>query len=111
MKPSNDKEAITLILQGMTSMGYTVTSVQQDIRDKYDQILVSEPEQAAALVCECDEGLVYLNLPNSDTADDGSEGWDGYIYFVLGNEPEEVACDYTTNLDPDLDNIISPWWQ
>jgi len=110
MKPSNDREAMTLILQGLVKTGHVVTSVQQDVHDKTDQIPCTDPETAANLVAECDEGLVYLNLPGSDTPTDGSEGWDGYIWFVLGNEPEEVACDYTTNLDPDLDSIVSPWW-
>lgn len=98
MKPSNDREAITLILTGLVEKGHTVYGVIDDIWDKENVTLTSDPNEAAALVCEVDEAFVYL------------DDREAYIYFVLGNDPEEVACDYTVNLDPDLSNIVDPWW-
>lgn len=99
MKPSNDKEAIALILQGLVDKGHTITAVIDDTWAKDDKTYTSDVNEAVALCTGVDEAFVLL--------DDES----AYIYFVLGNDPEEVACDYTTNLDPDLSNITDPWWQ
>jgi hypothetical protein len=101
MKPSNDREAIGLILEGLAQQGYRVTEVMQDTWMPEDLTPVNSPEEAADAVCEVDEAYVYIDTP------DGSEGW---IFFVLGNEPEEVASNYTVNLDPALSNIVDPWW-
>jgi hypothetical protein len=53
------------------------------------------------LVCEVDEAPVYCLLP------DGSTGW---LFFVLGNDPEEVLNDHTVNVSHLVDPIIDPWW-
>jgi hypothetical protein len=98
MKPSNDREAITLILTGLVEKGHTIDGVIEDTWNKEGVTLTSDPSEAAELCSGVDECFVYL--------DDRS----AYIYFVLGNEPEEVACDYTVNLDPDLSAIVDPWW-
>ena|SRR3982751_2756956 len=104
MKPSNDREAVTLILQGLEAEGWNTYMVQDDTydRDPANNSKVDNVAQAVDLVMGVDEAFVYLLRK-----DDGRQG---YIYFVLGNEPEEVACDYTTNLDPELNNITDPWW-
>lgn len=104
MKPNNDREAITLILEGLVAKGRILDQVQDDTwdRDPNNNTKVSTVIEAVDLVTGVDEAFVYFKDK------DGNQ--DGYIYFVLGNEPEEVACDYTVNLDPDLHNIIEPWW-
>jgi hypothetical protein len=98
MKPSNDREAITLILDGLVKAGHTLTSVIDDTWNKDEKTPVSTVAEAVDLATGVDEAFVLL---------DNEEAW---IYFVLGNDPEEVACNYTTNLDPDLSNITDPWW-
>lgn len=100
MKPSTDREAISLIFEGLSQQGVTVTEVMDDTWCPEDLTQVSTPSEAVDLVCDVDEAYVYVTLP------DTSEGW---IRFVLGNSPEEVACDYTTNLEEFLDPIIDPW--
>lgn len=105
MRPSNDREAITLILEGMVAKGHSIVAVIDDTWNRDDKTYTSSVEEAVGLVCGVDEAFVLLNTAGSDHNDD-----DAWIYFVLGNDPEEVACDYTTNLDPDLSNITDPWW-
>lgn len=101
MKPSNDHEAIALILEGITKAGCTVTQVMEDTWCPEDLTSVSTVAEAVALVCGVDEAYVYVNSP-----EDG-EGW---IRFVLGNDPEEVVCDHTINLSEFIDPITDPWW-
>ena len=98
MRPSNDREAITLILNGLVMAGHTITAVIDDTWNKDEKTYTSNVHEALALVTSVDEAFVLF---------DDESAW---VYFVLGNEPEEVACNYTTNLDPDLSNITDPWW-
>lgn len=107
MRPSNDKEAITLILQGLVAAGHTIVSVIDDTWNKDDKTYTSDVDEAVDLITGVDEGFVLLRTKDSDDPDYMDDAW---IYFVLGNDPEEVACNYTVNLDPDLSNITDPWW-
>ena len=102
MKPSNDREAISLILDGLTTAGCNVTRVADDTWNPEDQTDVTTVAEAVDLVCGVDEAVVYLDLP------DGAET---HIYFVLGNDPEEVASDYGVSLSPYIDPIVNPWWE
>lgn len=99
MRPSNDREAITLILEGLVAKGHTLTNVIDDTWNKDERTPVNSVEEAVDLVTGVDEAFVLL---------DNDSQW---IFFVLGNEPEEVASNYTIGLDPDLDNIVRPWWE
>lgn len=101
MKPSNDREAVFTILDSLTEKAYVITAVADDTHNPNDLTAVDQPEDATDLVMEVDEAIVHLTTPK------GESGW---IYFVLGNDPEEVAADYTVNLDPDLSSITVPWW-
>lgn len=104
MKPSNDREAITLILEGLTKAGCKVTEVCDDTWNKDVLTTVDSIEEAVNLVTGVDEAVVYLDLPA------GAERESTFIYFVLGNEPEEVACDHGVSLSPYIDPIVTPWW-
>lgn len=104
MKPSNDREAITLILNGLTEAGCKVVSVCEDSWSPNDLTPVSSVEQAVELVTGVDEAVVYLTLPPGATREST------FIFFVLGNDPEEVACDYGVSLSPYIDPIVDPWW-
>lgn len=102
MKPSNDYEAILLILEGLVAKGHRIDGFIDDTWNKEDVTYTDSPRTATEGMCGVDEGFVLMT---------DKEGKSGYIYFVLGNSPEEVACDYTVNLDPDLSNITNPWWE
>ena len=110
LKPQDDRTAIFLILDGLTKLGYQLVSVIDDTWNPEDVTRVSTVEEAVNLVTGVDVAFVRINLPDSSIDPTGKTS-DAYIYFVLGNAPEEVACDYTTNLDPDLSNITLTWWE
>lgn len=101
MKPSNDREAVTLILDGLVEKGWSVIEVADDTYNTNEREEVSTVAEAVDLVMGVDEAYVFLQKSPKRIQ---------YIFFVLGNDPEEVACDYTVGLDPDLSNITDPWW-
>lgn len=101
MIPQDDKEAMTLILEGITKAGCEVTTVEDDTWNPDDLTDVTSVKEAVELIDAVDEGYVYLSLPS------GERSW---IRFVLGNEPIEVACDHHVNLTPFIDPIVQPWW-
>lgn len=108
MRPNNDREAITLIIEGLAKQGWTCYMVQNDTwdRDPANNVMCANIPEAVTACTAADEAFAYFHKGEQVHP----EGPDAYIYFVLGNDPEEVACDYTTNLDPDLSNITDPWW-
>ena len=99
MKPSNDHEAITLILKGLVETGHSIYEVADDTYDLSYRLSADTVEQAVQLVCAVDDAFVFLQTPNRE---------DGWVRFVLGNDPEEVAADYSTNLP--VGGIVDPWW-
>ena len=101
MKPSNDFEAVTIILNRMLAAGFTPVEVADDSWNTNERTPVSTPTEALEMVMAVDDAYVFFSTP---------DGGRGYIWFVLGNDPEEVVCDYTINLDPTLASIIDPWW-
>lgn len=102
MKPSNDREAITLVLEGISQKGVTITEVMDDTWCPDERTQVTEVQEAIDLCCGVDEAYVFVEL------EDHSTGW---IRFVLGNDPEEVVCDHTVNLSEFIDPIVTPWWE
>jgi hypothetical protein len=100
VKPSNDREAITLIMDGLRDVGVLPTQVY----DGEDVILTETTAEVVEAVCAVDEASVMVTLPP------GAERADSHIFFVLGNSPEEVACDHGVSLSPFIDPIVTPWW-
>jgi hypothetical protein len=98
MKPSNDREAITLIVQGLVDGGHT----PRYVNDGEENVPTTTVADVVEAVTAVDVATAVFRNPN------GTRGW---VWFVQGNEPEEVAADYTVNLDPLLSSIVDPWWE
>jgi len=98
VRPSNDREAITLVIEGLVSKGITLTSVEYGD----GEIPVSTVAEAVEEVTSVDMATLVVGMPK------GGESW---VYFVLGNEPEEVVCDHGVSLGPYIDPIVRPWWE
>lgn len=99
MKPSNDREAITLIIDGLIEVGVKPTEA---IDGEQEVEAFTTTKAAVDHITSCDDGSLNVILP------DGNETW---LYFVLGNDPEEVLCDYGVSLSPYIDPIVNPWWE
>lgn len=98
MKPSSDREAISSIISGLTKAGVKMLSVVDGANEEF---AFEDKKEALDNLTSCDESVLNVLLP---------DGKQSHIYFVLGNDPEEVACDYGVSLSPFLDPIIQPWW-
>jgi hypothetical protein len=101
MKPSNDHEAISLILTGLVDAGCTLTGVVEDNYCPDEVTEVSTIVDTVSILDNLDEATVYVDTP---------DGVHSFIYFVMGNSPEEVACDLGVSLSKFIDPIIDPWW-
>lgn len=102
MRPSNDREAISLIIDGLIERGCTPTMSRDG--DSED-LVYTDKESALDWLTSCDESILFVDLPTEADRDSS------HIYFVLGNDPEEVACDYGVSISPYLDPIVEPWWE
>lgn len=111
MKPSNDREAISLIIKGLKKAGCTMVSVRDGAGEDFPY---TTKKDALDNLTSCDESVLFVGLPPETNDDAGyveTHVRESHIYFVLGNDPEEVACDYGVSLSPFLDPIIKPWWE
>lgn len=102
MKPSSDREAISLIIDGLIERGVTPAFSRDG---EGEDLTYTDKESALDWLTSCDDSVLFVTLP------EGSERSTSHIYFVLGNDPEEVACDYGVSLSPYLDPIVDPWWE
>lgn len=98
MRPSNDREAISLILDGLTNRGVEIV---RSWDGEGEALRHTSKEATLDWLMSCDDSTVDLYLPTGDNS---------WAYFVLGNEPEEVVCDHHINLSPFIDPIVNPWW-
>lgn len=102
MKPSNDREAISLIIDGLIKVGVTPTMSRDG---ENEDLPYTDKDSALDWLTSCDESVLFVDLP------EGADHPTSHIYFVLGNEPYEVASDYGVSLSPYLDPITEPWWE
>lgn len=109
--PSSDRAAIRQVIRALKAAGYVVTHVHDGDVHKFYHAKVgdltlnpSAPLATEAMILEdltaCDESTLYVDHP---------ERRDSFVYFVLGNEPFEVACDYGVSLDDVLTPLFDSW--
>ena len=96
-KPSTDRSAITQIIKGIMAKGVTLDYVD----DGGEDIKVQTVAEAVTAITDVDIATLYVNLPN---------GQSSFVYFVQGNDPEEVAADYGVSLSDYIEPITLPWW-
>lgn len=99
MKPSSDREAMSLIIDGLIARGVTPTVSRDGENEDLDY---TDKDSALDWLTSCDESVLFVDLP---------DGGSSHIYFVLGNDPEEVVSDHGVSLSPYIDPIVSPWWE
>jgi hypothetical protein len=93
--PSSDRAGIRQAIRAVRAAGWELSSVW----DGEEVLAVRTEDEAIEAVTAVDSAT--LNLTRDSDA--------GSILFVLGNDPEEVVCNYTTNLDPWIDRLIDSW--
>ena len=97
MKPSTDREAVTLILEAVVKAGRKLYSVTYPGASLDEGVRVRSVKRAIEEVMAVDDAYVVLS--------DGA-----WLRFVLGNDPEEVLCDHTVSLTSIVNPVVYPWW-
>lgn len=84
-KPKTDSAAIRATIRALKKAGYK----------KESMTLVIEAITAV------DIAWLYVRSETDDKA--------RWVYFVMGNDPEKVICDYTTNLEHVIGPLMESW--
>jgi hypothetical protein len=96
--PKTDEAGIRQVIRALVASGHTPFAVN----DGEETIHVKNETEAIEAITAVDCAHLYVQLPDGKT--------NGWVFFVLGNDPEEVVCDYTTNLDPTVEALTAKWW-
>lgn len=100
--PESDSAAIRQIIRALREAGWELAYVD----DREEQTKVKTEQEAIDAITAVDEAFLHLN--RGKVGDLGPQR--SYVFFVLGNEPVEVACDYTVNLIPVIDPLTDSWF-
>jgi hypothetical protein len=93
--PTTDRGGIQQAIRALLSDGWKLDSVF----DTEEDIPVNNETEAI-------EAIEAVGLGHLHVTRDNDRGW---VFFVLGNDPDEVICDYTTNLDI-IDKLTDGWY-
>lgn len=96
--PTSDRNAATEIIRGVIHGGWRLDRVF----DGEEDIDVTTVTQALDAIFAVDMAHLHVKHPTS-----GDTGW---IWFVLGNDPDEVVADHTVNLSDAIDPVTDGWW-
>lgn len=93
--PTTDKAGIRQTVRALRAAGYTLDSVEHE-----EDVTVSNEKEAVHEATSCDEAWLWVKDP---------EGKLHGVYFVLGNDPDEVICDYHVSLEPVIGPLQDSW--
>lgn len=94
--PTSDTAGIRQVIRALKADGWELAFVF----DGEEDVTVTGEREAIDAITAVDDA--YLNVERN-----GTTGW---VRFVLGNAPDEVVCDYTTNLTV-VDMLTSGWYE
>ena len=93
--PKDDKAAIRAIIRAVRAAGWHLDHVN----DGEEETAVTTEEAALDAITAVDEARLYVR----------KQGRRGWVLFVMGNEPYEVAANYTVNLTDAIDPLTDSW--
>ena len=100
--PSTDRAAVRQIIRALKGAGWVLARVY----DGEGHPAVASETEALNAIFAVDEAYLHVVKGYDDLRQDHARGW---VRFVLGNEPFEVAADYTVNLEPALGPLFERW--
>lgn len=101
--PSSDKAAIRQVIRALRKAGYTLTG-GHDGEDFFEVKPDASEDELIGNLMACDSSTLH-------TWKADAEPKNSHVYFVLGNDPEEVVCDHGVSLSPVLDPLTEGWWE
>lgn len=100
--PTTDRGGIEQAIRALRAAGWELDYVN----DGEEEILVDTEPAAIDAVMAVDQAWLHFKKREAN----GVVYATGWLFFVLGNDPDEVICDYTTNLDPTIEDLTRGWW-
>lgn len=97
-RPSNDADAIREIIGTLLAAGYTLDRVADGGEE---DVPVTTKAEAVDAITAVDDATLFVKHPERQSS---------HVYFVLGNDPGEVACDYGVSLCDVIDPLTESWW-
>jgi hypothetical protein len=94
--PVSDKAGIRQAIRALKADGWELAFVNDG---DYEDVAVSTETEAIDAITAVDDASLHVTK-GTDT---------GWVRFVMGNEPDEVVCDYTTNLTA-IDTLTDGWY-
>lgn len=96
MKPTTDRGAAQQIIRAL-------------VRDGWGLTIVWDGEESTAITNETEalNAIFAVDMAHLHVTRGSDRGW---VWFVLGNDPEEVAADWTVNLSGTLDPLTERWF-
>jgi len=98
--PTSDRAGITQTIDALLAGGYHLVAVN----DSEERIPVETKAEALEAIMGVDDAVLIV----AEGTPTGPKGW---VRFVLGNDPDEVICDYTISLDSVIDPLMDRWDQ
>jgi hypothetical protein len=99
--PSSDKTGVRQTIRALRAADHTVIAVKDGASQVHRFGPDASEDDIIAEVMSCDDGYLIVRLPDGSTS---------HVYFVFGNDPEEVICDHGVSLSPALDPLTESWW-
>lgn len=99
--PESDKAGVRQTIRALRKADHVITAVEDGAREVHQFAANASEDAIIGEVMSCDDGFLIVQLP------DGSKS---HVYFVFGNDPEEVICDHGVSLSPVLDPLTQSWW-
>lgn len=87
---AGERDIASHLLRSLVEQGF----VLQDAEDE-DEEWTNDPAKILSIVTDVD--AIYINVKHTQP----KEGWDdsGWVFLVMGNSPEKMISNYTTNLE------------
>lgn len=95
--PTTDRGGIQQTIRALKADGYELDSVW----DGEESTPVKTETEALDIIMNLDQATMYVNKDGADA---------GYVFFVMGNDPDEVICDYTVNLESVIGPLTDGWF-
>lgn len=95
--PSTDEAGIRQTIRALVDAGYTLL----EVFDGDEMIRTRTETEAVDAIMAVDDATLFVRTPLGDR--------NPWVRFVMGNDPEEVICDYVVSLDHVIDPLMEGW--
>jgi hypothetical protein len=95
--PKSDEAGIRQVIRALRAAGYTLV----EVFDGEDNVPVKNETEAVEAITAVDDAHLFVRTPDGE--------YNPWVRFVMGNEPEEVVCDYVLTLSHVLDPLTERW--